>query len=203
VLTMAKRQEDLDAGVQRMLAMAEPGVFEVTRGVTRPVWEPDAGCLELVTLAERLHSEVGLPFRHESSGGGSDGNFTGAMGIPTLDGLGVDGDKFHTLEEHIVVDSLASQRQSICGNVDGHKIANTLFYDPKVRALLAFPLLGETRRSRHCNLQNPPRIFARYQRQFIGWKDGTHLLVTRIGQCCDHMTDAGYIEGRRCRPIEI
>lgn len=119
VLTMAKRQEDLDAGVQRMLAMAEDGVFQVTRGVTRPVWEPDAGCMELVTLAERFHSEIGMPFRHESSGGGSDGNFTGAMGVPTLDGLGVEGDKFHTLEEHIVVDSLARRGKVFAGMLMG------------------------------------------------------------------------------------
>ena len=119
VLTMAKRQEDLDAGVEKMLAMAEPSVFEVERGVTRPVWEPDAGCMELVALAERIHGQVGMPFRHESSGGGSDGNFTGAMGVQTLDGLGVDGDKFHTLEEHIEVESLARRGKVFAGMLMG------------------------------------------------------------------------------------
>lgn len=119
VLTMAKRQADLDAGVERMLALAEPGIFEVTRGVTRPVWEPDEGCMELVALAERIHDQVGLPFRHESSGGGSDGNFTGAMGVPTLDGLGVDGDKYHTLMEHIEVASLAARGKVFAGMLMG------------------------------------------------------------------------------------
>ena len=55
------------------------------------------------------------PFRHESSGGGSDGNFTGAMGVPTLDGLGVAGDKFHTLDEHIEIDSLAMRGRMMAG----------------------------------------------------------------------------------------
>ena len=46
---------------------------------------------------------------HESAGGGSDGNFTGAMGIPTLDGLGVIGAGIHTLNEHIRVQSLVDR----------------------------------------------------------------------------------------------
>ncbi|MDB5369121.1 MAG: carboxypeptidase [Roseomonas sp.] len=108
-LTMAKRQPDLDAAVEKMLAMnvADGDArFEVTRGVTRPVWEPDAGTMDLYGLARRLGTELGLDIGHESAGGGSDGNFTGAMGIPTLDGLGVLGGNAHTLNEHILMDSL-------------------------------------------------------------------------------------------------
>ncbi len=118
VLTMAKRQEDLDAGVAKMLALAEDKAevaFEVTRGVTRPVWEPDAGTMRLVALAERFHAEVGIGFRHASVGGGSDGNFTGAMGIPTLDGLGVEGGGIHTLDEHLFVPTLASRGRVMAG----------------------------------------------------------------------------------------
>jgi glutamate carboxypeptidase len=118
VLTMAKRQEDLDSGVARMLALAAPDAdvgFEVKRGVTRPVWEPDAGTMKLVAIAERLHAEAEMAFYHESSGGGSDGNFTGAMGIPTLDGLGVEGAMFHTLQEHIRVESLVKRGRVMAG----------------------------------------------------------------------------------------
>jgi glutamate carboxypeptidase len=118
VLTMAKRQEDLDSGVERMLALAAPNAdvgFEVKRGVTRPVWEPDAGTMKLVAIAERLHAEAGMPFYHESSGGGSDGNFTGAMGIPTLDGLGVEGSMMHTLQEHIQVETLVKRGRVMAG----------------------------------------------------------------------------------------
>jgi glutamate carboxypeptidase len=117
-LSMAKRQEDLDRGVEAMLALADPEAevaFEVTRGVTRLVWEPDAGTERLLAMAEGFHEAVGLKFRHESSGGGSDGNFTGAMGIPTLDGIGVEGDKYHTLEEHIRVGSLVPRGQVMAG----------------------------------------------------------------------------------------
>ena len=53
--------------------------------------------------------QLGAELPHASAGGGSDGNFTGAMGIPTLDGLGVRGADAHTLNEHIEVDSLAER----------------------------------------------------------------------------------------------
>jgi glutamate carboxypeptidase len=92
-----------------MLALRATGndvQFKVTRGVTRPVWEPDARVLALHAHAERIAKSLGHALPHQSSGGGSDGNFTGAMGIPTLDGLGVQGAGAHTLEEHIMVDSL-------------------------------------------------------------------------------------------------
>ncbi len=118
VLSMAKRQEDLDRGVEAMLALNDASgdvAFEVTRGVTRPVWEPDAGTHRLLTIAEDFHKQVSIPFRHESSGGGSDGNFTGAMGIPTLDGLGVEGALMHTLEEYIEVPTLASRGRVMAG----------------------------------------------------------------------------------------
>lgn len=117
-LSMAKRQEDLDAGVARMLALRPSGndiQLTVTRGVTRPVWEPDAKVLALHAKAEALAQRLGFALPHQSSGGGSDGNFTGAMGIPTLDGLGIQGAMAHTLEEHVQVSSLASRGKLFAG----------------------------------------------------------------------------------------
>lgn len=111
-LSMAKRQADLDRVVEQMLALSgeEDGVrFTVGRGVTRPVWEPDAGTLALYAIAKDLAAETGIVLTHCSAGGGSDGNFTGAMGIPTLDGLGVLGHGFHTLDEHVLIESLPSR----------------------------------------------------------------------------------------------
>jgi len=119
-LSMAKRQEDLDQGVAAMLALTDPETgFEVTRGVTRPVWEPSAATLDLAARAEALHKAVGIGFSHKSQGGGSDGNFTGAMGIPTLDGLGVEGDGIHTLNEHIDVPSLPARARVMAGLLAG------------------------------------------------------------------------------------
>ena len=117
-LSMAKRQEDLDRGVEAMLAIRPTGndvQFKVTRGVTRPVWEPDAKTLALHAHAERIAKTLGHALPHQSSGGGSDGNFTGAMGITTLDGLGVQGGGGHTLEEHILIDSLLWRGRLMAG----------------------------------------------------------------------------------------
>jgi len=118
-LSMAKRQEDLDGGVARMLALAgeeNDVVFEVTRGVTRPVWEPDQpGTMAMYDLAREIAGEIGFDLPRASAGGGSDGNFTGAMGIATLDGLGVRGRGLHTLTEHIDVDSLPERARLLAG----------------------------------------------------------------------------------------
>ena len=118
VLSMAKRQGDLDRGVERMLALADPDAevrLEVARGVTRPVWEPSGETLALVERATALAASIGIEGWHKSQGGGSDGNFTGAMGIPTLDGLGVEGDGIHTLGEHLRVETLASRGRVLAG----------------------------------------------------------------------------------------
>jgi glutamate carboxypeptidase len=117
-LSMAKRQADLDRGVERMLALSGASNdvnFTVTRGVTRPVWEPDAGTMALYEKARGVAAAMGLDLPHGSVGGGSDANFTGAMGIPTLDGLGVRGADAHTLNEHIEVDSLAERGRLMAG----------------------------------------------------------------------------------------
>ena len=117
-LSMAKRQSDLDHGVERMVALngTEDGVaFEVTRGVTRPVWEPDAGTMALYEHARSIGRTLGLDLPRGSAGGGSDGNFTGANRVATLDGLGVQGGGGHTLEEHLVVDSLMQRGRLMAG----------------------------------------------------------------------------------------
>ncbi|HET8995783.1 MAG TPA: M20/M25/M40 family metallo-hydrolase, partial [Acetobacteraceae bacterium] len=117
-LSMAKRQEDLDRGVAAMLALRASGndvQFQVTRGVTRPVWEPNAKVMALYEMARGIARGLGYDITSQSSGGGSDGNFTGAMGIPTLDGLGVAGAGPHTLNEHILVDSLEYRGRLMAG----------------------------------------------------------------------------------------
>jgi glutamate carboxypeptidase len=117
-LSMAKRQSDLDRGVELMLALTgthDEVRFEVARGVTRPVWEPDAATMRLYEVARSVAHDLGIDLAHESAGGGSDGNFTGAMGLATLDGLGAIGKGYHTLEEYIEVDSLVTRGRLFAG----------------------------------------------------------------------------------------
>jgi glutamate carboxypeptidase len=91
-------------------------VFEVTRGVTRPVWEPNQpGTMALFDVARSIAKDLGFDLTAASQGGGSDGNFTGYLGIPTLDGLGVKGDGLHTLNERIEITSLVERARLIAG----------------------------------------------------------------------------------------
>lgn len=118
-LSMAKKQSDLDAGVERMLALAgeRNGVrFTVRRGVTRPVWEAERPeTMALYEKARAISEDLGLPMPHRSQGGGSDANFTGALGIPSLCSLGVKGDGLHTLGEHIDEDMILPRTRIMAG----------------------------------------------------------------------------------------
>ena len=66
-------------------------------------------------MAKDIAKELGFEMKGRSQGGGSDGNFTGAMGIPTLDSLGARGAGLHTLNEHIQVDSLTERARLVAG----------------------------------------------------------------------------------------
>ncbi|MGF7162880.1 glutamate carboxypeptidase [Rhodoligotrophos appendicifer] len=118
VLSMAKRQSHLDAGVAKIMGLSgrHDGVdFTVTRGVTRPVWEPAPNTVELLEIARGVGRSLGVELSDRSVGGGSDGNFTGSMGIATLDGLGCMGDGYHTLEEYITISSLTLRAKLLAG----------------------------------------------------------------------------------------
>jgi len=70
-------------------------------GLNRPPMEPTAGNLALFDEARRIASSWGLPLASAVVGGGSDGNFTSALGVPTLDGLGACGAGAHARGEHV------------------------------------------------------------------------------------------------------
>ena len=76
-------------------------------GMNRPPYKKDAGIAALYEHARALAAEIGFELEDMATGGGSDGNFTAALGIPTLDGLGADGHGPHTLDETIYFSSLA------------------------------------------------------------------------------------------------
>jgi glutamate carboxypeptidase len=89
------------------LAGEEDGVrIEVELGPVRPLWRANPGTLEIYERAKVLAAEAGFELGHAQTGGGSDGNFTGALGIATLDGLGVAGAGAHTFGEHLLVSSI-------------------------------------------------------------------------------------------------
>lgn len=91
----------------RQLTAPFPGIgVAVEQGPVRPLFVADDSTMALYRLAEDIARSEGLAIDHLQSGGGSDGNFTGAMGVPTLDGLGVWGGGIHTKEEYCDLRSL-------------------------------------------------------------------------------------------------
>jgi glutamate carboxypeptidase len=84
----------------------------VTGGMNRPPYERTEATSRLFDQAKALAAEIGFDLVSAPRvGGGSDGNFTAALGIPTLDGLGIDGDGAHTLQEYGLVSSIAPRQK--------------------------------------------------------------------------------------------
>jgi len=84
-------------------------------GVNRPPLERTAQVQRLFRRAESLMREMGKPLGEASTGGGSDGNFTAALGVPTLDGLGTVGDGAHSTREHVVIGRLPERAALLAG----------------------------------------------------------------------------------------
>jgi glutamate carboxypeptidase len=78
----------------------------VAGGINRPPLERSEKVKALFVQARDIAREMGFKLEEASVGGGSDGNFTAALGVPTLDGLGAIGDGAHATHEHVVVESL-------------------------------------------------------------------------------------------------
>lgn len=100
---------------RRLLALAshDPDVtVKVFGGMNRPPYEKSANVAALYEKARGMAAEFGFDLKDcPMTGGGSDGNFTAALGVPTLDGLGIDGDGAHTLDEYALISSIAPRRE--------------------------------------------------------------------------------------------
>ncbi len=83
--------------------------IEVAGGMNRPPLERSPAIVKLFQKARALARELGVELAETAVGGGSDGNFTAALGVPTLDGIGAVGDGAHALHEHILVDRIADR----------------------------------------------------------------------------------------------
>jgi glutamate carboxypeptidase len=80
--------------------------IEVSGGLNRPPMERSAGVVRLYRTAEKLARDLGIRLEESMTGGGSDGNFTAALGVPTLDGLGGVGEGAHAANESILIDRI-------------------------------------------------------------------------------------------------
>ena len=75
-------------------------------GINRPPLERTPEALAIYHKAKAIASAIGMELGEGETGGGSDGSYTAALGIPTLDGLGVEGDGAHAVHEHIVISDI-------------------------------------------------------------------------------------------------
>jgi glutamate carboxypeptidase len=83
--------------------------LELEGGLNRPPMERTKRIAALFGTARKLAAELGVQLEESSTGGGSDGNFTAALGIPTLDGIGAVGEGAHAKHESILIDRIADR----------------------------------------------------------------------------------------------
>jgi len=103
----------------RALQPQLPGArLEVRGGVNRPPMERTADIVRLFELAREIAAEMNIDLREGSTGGGSDGNLTAALGVPTLDGLGAVGDHAHGVDEFVEVASLPQRAALLAGLIE-------------------------------------------------------------------------------------
>jgi glutamate carboxypeptidase len=91
--------------------------LRLTGGMNRPPMERTEGTAELVAQAKKLAAGLGFALDEAATGGGSDGNFTSALGIPTLDGMGAVGKGAHAEDESIRIDSLVTRTALLAGMI--------------------------------------------------------------------------------------
>jgi glutamate carboxypeptidase len=87
----------------------------VTGGINRPPMERTRGTVRLYRQARELAAELGITLEEAATGGASDGNFTSALGIPTLDGMGAVGEGAHARHESILIEHLAPRTALLAG----------------------------------------------------------------------------------------
>lgn len=96
----------IEEAIRGLAPVLDGASLEIEGGINRPPMPRSEGNVALFEQARALAAEIGFDLRDRVVGGGSDGNFTAALGVPTLDGLGVDGAGAHAENEHIVVPDL-------------------------------------------------------------------------------------------------
>jgi glutamate carboxypeptidase len=113
--TRLRDADPLDRKLHALKPILKGARIEVRGGVNRPPLERTAAVGKLFQHAQSLMREIGVTLGEASTGGGSDGNLTAALGVPTLDGLGAVGDGAHSPREHVVIRALPERAALIAG----------------------------------------------------------------------------------------
>jgi glutamate carboxypeptidase len=107
------------ARIERKFAALKPVdkrcELQIAGGINRPPMERTRGTVQLFQRARALAAEIGIELAEAATGGASDGNFTSALGVPTLDGMGAVGEGAHARHESILMEHLAPRTALLAG----------------------------------------------------------------------------------------
>jgi len=111
-VTDEKAAKNLKALVENLQSKNSQVQLNIQFELNRPAMVRTADTEALLEKCQKFAQKAGFALKEAPrTGGASDANFTAALGVPTLDGLGADGDGAHTLNEHILVSTLAARAQ--------------------------------------------------------------------------------------------
>jgi glutamate carboxypeptidase len=113
--TTAADAARLDAALRQLAPVDSRTTLTISGGIDRPPLERTEQVIRLYQTARAVAAELGVTLAEGSTGGGSDGNFTAAIGVSTLDGLGAVGDGAHALHEHVEVSLLPDRAALVAG----------------------------------------------------------------------------------------
>jgi glutamate carboxypeptidase len=109
----------VDRRFRSLRAVDRRCTLEVTGGLNRPPMERTPGTVTLFRRAATMAAGLGFQLQEAATGGGSDGNFTSALGIPTLDGMGAVGEGAHADRESILLDALIPRTALLAAMIGG------------------------------------------------------------------------------------
>lgn len=111
------------AYVERLFRRLKPSDpkcrLTITGGINRPPMERKPGTIALFKKARSLAAELGFTLEEAATGGGSDGNFTAALGVPTLDGMGAVGEGAHAAHESVLIQHLVPRTTLLAAMIAG------------------------------------------------------------------------------------
>jgi glutamate carboxypeptidase len=110
--------ETLDSKFRKLRPFDARCSMRVEGGLNRPPMERTAKIAELFAKAREIASGLGIALEESSTGGGSDGNFTAGLGVPTLDGLGAVGEGAHAANESILLDRVPDRVALLMGLIE-------------------------------------------------------------------------------------
>ena len=102
----ARDLDELDRKLRDLKPIDSRCRLRLSGGINRPPMERTAAIVNLFEKSKQIGSKLGLELEESATGGGSDGNFTAALGVPTLDGLGAVGEGAHAVNESVLVDCI-------------------------------------------------------------------------------------------------